>query len=748
MRNSHSGWIWVKDPVSVQETPGFACFRKEILLSSVPGSFPVRICADGRYKLYCNGAFCEAGPCKSDNSVRYYDEVELAPYLRTGKNVVAILVLHYPAQQCNHSVFCTPTPGIWLQSLTCDPLTGTPLLQTDSTWQALQDTGRRIVSENPFFAPLQIYESCAPCQEISGWTQPDFSCAWPHAVEYDVQDLSPVLYANALRPRPIPFLRRTRRAFANNSFPLRVAPYSTESVVLDAGELTTGYLFLRLAGGADAAIELLQAECYVQNIPLHHDNYRDHPEKGDRTDTSGLLTGYSDRYTVLGTGSDSCPEVYEPFWFRTFRYIQISITTKADPLTVLSLDYEETGYPLDVQTHVETSDPEMSRIWDISERSLRRCMHETYEDCPYYEQMQYAMDSRSQILYTYATAADDRLARQCMEAFRRSVRPNGLLNASYPNIGNNIIPGFSIYYIGMLYDHMMYFGDAALLCRHLPAVDGILSYFHNHLTSQGLVDKIGDIDAPHPQWSFIDWAKEWDDTRGVPPATLQGPLTMESLLYLLGLQYAAAICRYLGQGQTTERYLHRAADLRRAVNRYCRNADGTYRDGPQAQQRSQHCQVFAVLTETCTLDEGRANLMQTLNHPDQYAQCSVAMMPYLFRALEKCDLYDQTQALWAPWRKMLEYNLTTCTEDLVRQRSDCHAWGALALYELPSVILGVRPAAPGYAKVSVHPHCAQFRWAKGTVITPRGKVHVEWRKEEDGNLDIKVSADNNAIVLC
>ena len=748
MRNSHSGWIWLKNSVSVQETPIFACFRKEIVLSSIPGSFPVRICADGRYKLYCNGAFCEAGPCKSDNSVRYYDEVELAPYLHTGKNVVAILVLHYPAQQCNHSVFCTPTPGVWLQSLTCDPLSGISLLQADSSWQAVQDIGRRIVSENPFFAPLQIYEACTPCKEISGWTSPDFTCNWPHAVEYDVQDLSPILYLNALKPRPIPFLRRTRRAFSKSSFPLQVAPYSTTSVVLDAGELTTGYLFLRLVGGTDAEIELLQAECYVQKAPLHHDNYRDHPEKGDRTDSSGLLTGYSDHYTVLGTGSESCPEEYEPFWFRTFRYIQISITTKAEPLTVLNLDYDETGYPLDVQTHVETSDPEMSRIWDISERSLRRCMHETYEDCPYYEQMQYAMDSRSQILFTYATAADDRLARQCMEAFRRSVRPNGLLNASYPNIGNNIIPGFSVYYIGMLYDHMMYFGDAALLCRYLPTVDGILSYFHNHLTPQGLVDKIGDIDAPHPQWSFIDWAKEWDNTRGVPPATLQGSLTMESLLYLLGLQYATAICRYLGQEQTAERYQRRADTLRQSINRYCRNSDGTYRDGPHAQQLSQHCQVFAVLTNTCTQEEGRANLLQTLTHPEQYAQCSVAMMPYLFRALEQCDLYDQTQALWAPWRKMLEYHLTTCAEDLLRQRSDCHAWGALALYELPSVVLGVRPAAPGYAKVSVHPHCAQFRWARGTVITPHGKVHVEWHKKENGSLDIKVSTDNDALVLC
>lgn len=747
MHNPHSGWIWLRGPVPVEDVPVFGCFRKLFFLTSVPGSFPVRICADGRYKLYCNGRFCEAGPCKSDNSVRYYDVVELAPYLHAGENLLAIQILHYPPHQCNHSIFCTPTPGVWLQSLACDPATSIPFLQTDTSWQALRDTDRQIVQENPFFAPLQIYERYAPGEEVCGWTTPDFSRCWMPAMEYDPADLSPVLAPEALQPRPIPFMRRNLRGFAGGSLPRQVEPYTTVTAVLDAGELTTGYLSLRLSAGAGAEIELLQAECYVQSLPTEHGNYRDHPVKEDRTDSSGILTGYRDQYTVCGVGTAALPEVYEPFWFRTFRYVKITITTRAAPLTVMGFDYEETGYPLDVQTDVETSDPEMTQIWDISERTLRRCMHETYEDCPYYEQMQYAMDSRSQILFTYATSADDRLARQCMEDFRRSVQPDGLLNASYPNIGPNIIPGFSIYYIGMLYDHMMYFGDAELLCRHLPTVDGILHYFDTHRTPEGLVAKIGDIDAPHPHWSFIDWAAEWDDTRGVPLATRKGPLTMESFLYLMGLQYAAAICRYLGQGQTAAHYMARAEQLRRAINRMCRNSDGTYRDGPEVDQRSQHCQVFALLTDTCTLEEGRSNLIETLDHPGQYAQCSIAMMPYLFSALEQCGLYDRTRALWAPWRKMLRCHLTTCVEDLTRQRSDCHAWGALALYELPSVILGVHPAAPGYAKVAVTPHSGGLDWAKGTVITPHGKVLVEWHKQSDGDLAVKVQADPG-IVLC
>jgi len=40
-------------------------------------------------------------------------------------------------------------------------------------------------------------------------------------------------------------------------------------------------------------------------------------------------------------------------------------------------------------------------------------------------------------------------------------------------------------------------------------------------------------------------------------------------------------------------------------------------------------------------------------------------------------------------------------ENATDARSDCHAWGSLILYEVPAVMLGVRPAKPGYAAVEV-----------------------------------------------
>ncbi len=501
---------------------------------------------------------------------------------------------------------------------------------------------------------------------------------------------------------------------------------SKEIVELSAGELTTGFLKLAFSGGAGAELKLLQAESYY--LPAGDDKWI----KRDRTDsTNGQLQGMSDTYHVSGFGSVACPETYEPFWFRTFRFLQLEITTQAQPLTLSDISYLETGYPLEIKTSVKTSDETLAPIWNISQRTLRRCMHETYMDCPFYEQMQYVMDTRAQILYTYAVSADDRLARKCFADFQRSQRYDGMIACCYPSTGFSVIPSFAIYYILMIHDHMMYFGDKKLVRTYLPTIDAILGYFDNHLASNGLVDKLGGRLFVEPSWSFIDWSPAWDASSGIPPAGLHGPSTMESLLYIMGLDHAAELAEFAGRNDTGAKYRARAERLRQAVRTCCIGKNGMLQDGPGIDEYSQHGQVFAVLTDTVSGNQARENLRRTMEQKDSYAQCTVAMAYYLFRALEKCGLYDYTAQCWDVWRDMVKNNLTTCVEEPLHQRSDCHAWGALALYELPAVILGVRPTKPGFADFEVRPVPGHLTWAEGNVITPKGMILVRWKRVED-----------------
>ena len=70
---------------------------------------------------------------------------------------------------------------------------------------------------------------------------------------------------------------------------------------------------------------------------------------------------------------------------------------------------------------------------------------------------------------------------------------------------------------------------------------------------------------------------------------------------------------YLGRKQVAEEYRERAESLKKAVNTFCTDEEGMYLDGPGVKEYSQHCQVFALLTDTVTVENGRIYLERTLS---------------------------------------------------------------------------------------------------------------------------------------
>lgn len=753
-------WIWVPEwKELVNDKPSLVRFRKKLELDSRPESFIIKMSADTRYKLYINGTFVEFGPARGDHSIWYMDEVEIAQWLKEGMNVIAVEVLRFSVayRTGNFGMFRTSTPGLFVEEITGNGLVA------DESWKCKVVDKYQIIRESPGFSPLMYLEEYTCENWEKNWKLGCYDDAdWQNAYAYNVMEISEGACPGDLSPRPIPFLKKEFNRFIgvvpkyeektahkwntmlSGNGSVCIPAGASETIEINAGEEMCGYISLRFKGGAGTKVTILAAESYYKN-EAYGEGFRN--IKTDRCDwENGVLDGYADIYRVAGFGDDNTEEVYEPFWFRTFRFVKLEIQTGNEDCEICGFDYLETGYQLEVKTSASASDESFKGIWDISLRTLKRCMHETYEDCPFYEQLQYAMDSRSEILYTYMMSGDDRLARQCMDDFRRSQREDGMINCCHPNYGPNIIPGFSVYYILMVYDHMMYFGDKKLVRKHMGAIDQILEYFDNHLESRGIVGKTGGLISER-YWSFIDWSVPWGKTVGMPPAGMVGPITMESLLYVMGLLHAAKLCDYLGRCDTAEEYRNRAKSVQNAVNTYCRDENGIYLDGPGVKEYSQHCQVFALLTDTVSVEEGRNLLLETFADKKKYAQCTVAMAFYLFRALEKVGAYEYTNDVWNIWRDMLKKNLSTCVENPLDGRSDCHAWGSLLLYELPAVILGVQPGAPGYEKIKIAPNAGYLSWAKGNVVTPKGMVSVEWKKQDDGSLKLEYKAPDNIEVV-
>lgn len=521
---------------------------------------------------------------------------------------------------------------------------------------------------------------------------------------------------------------------------VEIPPNSQTTVVLGAASLTTAFLQFRFQGGAASRIRIRTAECFEKpsESPTPNPFARN---KGNRTDVSGIIVGQDDFYTIDRNIPADFDVSYEPFWFRTFRYIELHIETSSTPLRVLQLDYRAIHYPLDIKTQISHfPSPGTAKTWEISLNTLRNCMHETYEDCPFYEQNQFAMDARLQILFTYQLSHDDRLARKCMQEFYASRRPDGLIETHFPSPFPGVnIPCFSLYWILMVHDHMMYFGDASLVRRYLGAIDGILNHFDQRLNENGLVGRFAwDV------WPFVDWTREWSDpasARGdfrnlaVPPAYHRtGVATYNSLVYAYALQKAAELCAFIGRRDTGAEYRQRASNLNNAVVKNCLRGGGGggfFVDGPDSpdEERSQHCQVSAVLSGAVGGDEARDILLRSLiDEQSEYARCSYAMGFYVFEAARKTNLYDQLRPmLLRPWSDMMSQNLTTWAESAAMPRSDCHGWSAVPVHDFVANVAGLSPGGPGFGTIRFEPRRKHWETMEGSfAIAGSGVVRISW----------------------
>ncbi|MNO14191.1 Bacterial alpha-L-rhamnosidase [compost metagenome] len=738
-----ANWIWYPNWKNEDETGvgKFVYFRKTIELGQGRHACTLRISADSRYHLFINGVSVSRGPCKGDRFTWYYEEIEIGEYLTEGTNVFAVQVLRYPyAGGGNDSVWRTRLPGLYVHAAILDEQkTQTVNAHTDASWQCLKDESISL-SQGVYTQFLGITETVNGSMRPFGWMESAYYAEnWDQASEYIFDIVHGGLKPWELRRRPIPHLYETERRFAGvnqlaaeselgwnqlivNDHPVFIASHTTITVDFDAGELTTGYLKLLMSGGRGSEIRLLCAECY-EKPPIIVPWIRD---KGDRTDSiNGDLYGDVDIYRPAGSGATGTQllECYEPFWFRTFRYVRLEIETGNEAMILHRFAYRETGYPLNVAAKYNSSDPQEAELWEISVRTLKRCMHETYEDCPYYEQLQYVMDTRSQIQFTYILSGDDRMARRTLYDFYSSLLPEGLTQSRYPSVESQVIPGFSLYWILMLHDHMIFAGDRNLVERYLPGVDAVLGYFHRLIDGNGLV---GPMNPRY--WSFVDWAEQWKEDYGVPGAAKEGPLTVYCLMYTFALQKASELAAYTDRRDLAEEYMARANRMQTAVRENCMSLirPGCLTDGPGIEEFSQHTQIWAVLSGTLTGEEARQAMSLSTENPD-FVPCSFAMAIYLFRALAAVGMYDKVHDLLGPWRQMAGDGLTTWMEDTVSKRSDAHAWGSVPIYEYATETLGVRPISPGCEEICISPRIGQLKRAEGCVMTSKGLVSVEWK---------------------
>jgi len=727
---------WIAAPGDDGRDYGIFYFRKHIDLAEKPASFVVYISADNRYKLFVNGTLVSLGPARGDLYHWNYETVDLAPYLVTGKNIVSAVVWnegeHRPEAQISFRT------AFILQGST----PAEEILNTNNTWKCSRDKAYQPLTG--FFA-ASAGEFVDRRLTVSNWTASALDdSGWPFAASLfggQPKGLSDgfgwMLVPSKLPPREltyqrIPLCRKAIGISVPAGFPaaktaVTIPANTTATLLLDQTCLTNAYLTLNFSKGRDAGISIRYAESlYAEFTPYG-------ARKGNRDQVEGkTFSGRIDSLISDGSSGQS----YTNLNFRTFRYIQLLVQTHDEPLVIDDLFGSFTGYPFGHPSEFITDDPEVKKILDIGWRTARLNAWETYTDCPYYEQLQYIGDTRVQAVITYYNSPDDRLPRNALELMDHSRLTDGVTLSRYPTHSAQIIPTFSLWYIGMLHDYWIYRGGDSFIADKLPGERAILKFFGQSQDTAGSLRNT-------PYWTFVDWANGPGWSMGSPARGADGSSSILDLQLLWAYQWAAEMEGRLGLQYYAGLYTWKAAQLRRTIQtKYWSAEHGLYADTREKSSFSQHANSLAILTGM--LDKkGMMQVGQRMLTDTTLTQCTIYFKYYLHQALVRAGLGDGYTDWLGIWRKNIAMGLTTWTEDsnIDFTRSDCHAWGSSPNIEFFRTVLGIDSDTPGFTRIRIEPHLGKMTDVGGEMYHPNGKIVVKYRfAAGKWDLDIRLPA--------
>ena len=724
---------WITAPDAPQRDEVVLHFRKVIDVSAPPQHFYIDVSADNQFIFYINQQRIGSGPSRSDLGHWKYETFDLAPFLRAGKNVLAATAWNFGthaglAQMSDRTGFLVHGQSV-----------AERVADTDKSWDVEVEKGVRTVQPE-----VEGYYAAEPGTRIDGgtfdwsWNEDgDLKGSWSKAVELgrgslrgetdppnNWQLIHDRLPAMEMRLVPAGKVVRAEGIPTPSDFPehgFTVPAHGKASVLIDNATLTTGFPALTASGGYGSKIRLTYAEAL----------FDEDDQKGNRNEVTGRhIAGPADEFIIGG----SVAREFMPLVWRTWRFLQIDVEAAEQPVRIESLKTWFSAYPFVERGHFSSDDESLRSIWDIGWRTARLDAHDTYMDTPYWERLQYIGDTRIQALISYVVAGDDRLARQAIEAFDNSRVPEGLTTSRYPSSLVQMIPTFSLLWVGMVRDFWLYRGDAAFVHAQLPGTRAVLAWYLAHQRADGLIGRV-------PWWPFVDWGKDFEF--GMPPQDGDGGSSVITLQFVEALRNAAEVEAAVGDKRFATTYRDAANRAAAGVRKLCWNEqDGLIADTPSQQHYSQHANILAVWLDVVPKEQQKEILAKILSTTDAsfHLSATVPSMTaatyyfrfYLVRALVHAGMGDQYLELLGPWRQMLSLGLTTWAESPEPTRSDCHAWSAHPNFDLLTIVAGIRPRSAGFDGVVIEPHLGKLQHVEAVLPTPKGMVEVKYRRLLNG----------------
>jgi hypothetical protein len=799
MTTRRADWIWRQRPALPQplivlltyrrpeeERHRFVYFRKTFTLPAQPTGSAFHVSADGRYQLWVNGQRVARGPARCDPAEQSYDTHDLAPFLRKGPNLIAVLAHSYgramswyqPPRYEHASIL--GLGGLFVQGDIALADGSTARVDTDASWRYLEGEAweRQVPVGGVGFT--EVYDAS---REPVGW---------PSALELDERGWSPAAVLREVNepnaPPIIPFPRMAPRGIAHlvegsrtparlhraaevvesaesrslaarladeplrpfeqcqvrgaaeqppGELVLRTTPGRAIALVWDFGEIVPGRPFFDITAPAGAVIDVAYSERLKEDrVETHEAAFEFFAQNVDRF--------------IARAGRQQ----WERFEWMGARYLQLTVRQATEPVTLHAVGLNTVSYPVEPRGAFACSDPLLTRIWTAGQTTLHLCMSDGYMDCPQREQRQWVGDSYVASLINAVTFRNVELTARLLRQAAQSQRPDGMTQMATTSEtaegSMTAISDYCLYWLMTLREHVRDTGDVALAEELFPSVERALGWFIRHLDEDGLLR-----DVPH--WLFVDWAT----------VDKRGQSTVLNAQFHHALETSAELAELTGAHRQARAWRGLADKVKAAVNALLWDeARGVYVDsrvqGLKGRRVSQHANAMCLAYGLAprerwermlgyVMDRQRVKLTPTgtflmvlrdvppFDEEHDVALAQPFFMHHVHRALVKAGRMELLLAnIRERWGVMVERG-PTLWEVWQPIGSECHAWSGTPTFDLSRELLGVTALRDGFEQTRVAPRLGDLEWIRGRYPTPRGEIDISLERRH-GQLHLEVKA--------
>lgn len=673
---------WIGKQECRSEANSWLAFKKEVNVSEVPDEMVARIAADSKYWLWINDSLAvfegglKRGPSLGDT---YYDEIDIAPYLRKGENCLSVLVWHFGRNGFSHAdsgvaglLFEAKAPGFEILS--------------DKTWDATVYKAYGTAGEPE--ANYRLPESNLSFdarKDITNWCSPS-APRLGRAMELPVIVGEPPF--GKLVKRPIPMWKCTGLM----DYPEVRRSGDTLVCSLPYNAQITPYLKVKAPAG--------------RTIKMQTDHYKVALAK-----TQCLWGEYITR--------DGVQEYESLGWLNGDKMMYIV----PSDVEVIDVKYRETGYDTEITGTFECDDPFLNEYWRKAVRTLYVCMRDTYMDCPDRERAQWWGDEVNELGMAFYSLSSSswKLAEKGIYELMNWQRIDGVLSSPVPAMNYSAeLPSQMLAALGWygFYTQYFYSDNNAFV----PVVyDRMKKYLHQvwKLDEDGL-----------PIYRTGDW--DWPDA--------DSPVDKYALmpcLYYLALKSELEFARMLGRAEDVAMIESVMARLKDSYNRLYWTGNG-YRSPSYKDRTDDRPQAMAVLSGIAS-EEKYPVISEILKTTDM---ASTYMEKYMVEALfvtgQSSAALDRMKRRMA---MIMDDRSSTLYEHWNWTNSSNHAWSGANIILLCQKVCGVAPLTPGFKTFSVRPQMGWLKRASTSFETKYGTIRVSLARKSSKSKTAELTID-------